>query len=243
MISVRFDTARLRLDMQQQKARLERTARRAVYELAFRARDAVVADMRRAFDRPTPWVLGGVQVAPAVNGATVEWKPGGGSKSVPASKILRAQVEGGARRLKRFERLIGLPANRVAVPGKWAELDQYGNISGAVITKILSDLRLFGEVGYVANRSLRRASRGSRRREQYFMIPVGSEHATLWPGIYRYADELGGAPLLIIAFVRAANYRQRINPAAVVQASVRREAGPVWALALQRGLPFRRIGR
>lgn len=240
-IAVGFDTTRLRQDLRREQDRVVRVQRRATYELAFRGVEAVKAEMRRVFDRPTPWVLNGMQVVPAPNGATVEWKPGGGSKSIPAEKILRAQIEGGPRRLKRFERLIGLPPNRIAVPGKWAELDAYGNIKAGQLVKILSELRLFGESGYIANR--RNRSRGTRRRENYFIIRPGSEHERLWPGIYRIANEVGGAPLLVIAFVRAANYRARFAPARVIRETVQTEARAVWDLALRGQLPFRRIGR
>jgi len=240
-ISVRFDTERLKQDLKREQQRVASASRRAVYELAHRGVADVKEEMRRVFDRPTPWVLNGVYVAPLreQNSATVAWKPGGGSKAIPAEKILRAQIEGGARRLKRFERLIGLPANRIAVPGKWADLDQYGNIRAGQITKILSSLRLFGEQGYRANRS-NRPSRGARRREEYFIIRPGSEHAQLWPGIYRVAQDMGGAPLLVIAFVRAAQYRPRFAPARIVTQTVARDAAQVWDLALRRQLPFRR---
>jgi hypothetical protein len=240
-IAVRFDTERLKQDLMREQQRVASASRRAVYELAHRGVAAVKEEMRRVFDRPTPWVLNGAYVAPLreQNSATVAWRPGGGSKAIPAEKILRAQIEGGARRLKRFERLIGLPANRIAVPGKWADLDQYGNIRAGQITKILSSLRLFGEQGYRANRS-NRPSRGARRREEYFIIRPGSEHAQLWPGIYRVAQDMGGAPLLVIAFVRAAQYRPRFAPARVVAQTVARDAAQVWDLALRRQLPFRR---
>lgn len=240
-VAVQFDTARLRQDLAREQQRVANAARRAVYELAHRGVADVREEMRRVFDRPTPWVMNGVYVAPLreQNAATVAWKPGGGSKSVPAEKILRAQVEGGARRLKRFERLLGLPANRIAVPGQWAELDAHGNIRAGQITKILSSLRLFGEQGYRANRS-NRPSRGVRRREEYFIVRPGSEHAQLWPGVYRVAHDMGGAPLLVIAFVRAAQYRPRLAPAAIVSRTVQRDAAAVWDLALRRQLPFRR---
>jgi hypothetical protein len=240
-ISVRFDTERLKQDLMREQQRVMSASRRAVYELAHRGVAAVKEEMRRVFDRPTPWVLNGAYVAPLreQNSATVAWRPGGGSKAIPAEKILRAQIEGGARRLKRFERLIGLPANRIAVPGKWADLDQYGNIRAGQITKILSSLRLFGEQGYRANRS-NRPSRGARRREEYFIIRPGAEHAQLWPGIYRVAQDMGGAPLLVIAFVRAAQYRPRFAPARIVAQTVARDAAQVWDLALRRQLPFRR---
>lgn len=240
-IAVQFDASRLKQGLAREQQRVVNASRRAIYELAHRSVADIRENMRSVFDRPTPWVLNGMYVAPLreQNAATVAWKPGGGSKAIPAEKILRAQIEGGARRLKRFERLLGLPANRIAVPGKWADLDQYGNIRAGQITKILSSLRLFGEQGYRANRS-NRPSRGARRREEYFIIRPGTEHRQLWPGIYRVAHEMGGAPLLVIAFVRAAQYRPRFAPARIVAQTVARDAAQVWDLALRRQLPFRR---
>jgi hypothetical protein len=245
-IAVAFDVSRLRQDLIREQRSLAQTVRRAVNAMAYGGRDAIKADMVRTFDRPTPWVLNSVNVIPATDsdvlagtaGAVIDWKPGSAG-TISGDKILRAQIEGGARRLKRFEVVIGLPANRVAVPGKWAELDRYGNISRGQITKLLSYLRLFGEQGYRANRS-NRAGRGARQIEKYFMIPVGAEHATLAPGIYRNAQEMGGAPLLIIAFVRAANYRARFRPADIARAYVQSNTSTIWQQALTRTLPFRR---
>jgi hypothetical protein len=239
MINVNLDAARMRAGLDAQSREFRNFARRTIYAAAYQAVDDIKADMSRTFDRPTRWVLNGVYVAPvrSQDSATIAWRPGGGSKSIPAEKILRAQIEGGARRLKRFERMLNLPSNRIAVPARWAELDAHGNISGAIIVKILSDLRLFGEVGYMANR--RNRSRGVRRAERYFMIRTGSEHPVLSPGIYRIADHMGGAPLMVIAFVRAGNYRRRFAPAQVVQRSVAANIEKLWGQALTRTLPLR----
>jgi hypothetical protein len=243
MINVNLDAARLRAGLDAQSRQYRNFARRTIYAAAYQAVDDLKADMRRVFDRPTEWVVNGVYVAPvrSQDSATVAWKPGGGNKAVPAEKILRAQIEGGQRRLKKFERLLRLPNNRIAVPAKWAELDAHGNIPGSLIVKIISDLRLFGESGYIANR--RNRSRGTRRSERYFMIAPGSEHPTLSPGIYRTASEMGDAPLMVIAFVRAGNYRKRFAPAQTVQRSVTANIEKLWGQALTRTLPFRSARR
>ena len=244
--AVRFDTSQLRQGLEREKRRLASTQRRAVNALAYDVRDGIREEMRKVFDRPTPYVLNGLNVIPARDSeilagggeAVIDWKPGSAG-TIATGKILRAQIEGGARSMKRFERVIGLPANRVAVPGKWAELDAYGNLSRGQLTKILSYLRLFGEQGYRANRS-NRQGRGTRRGEEYFIIRPGSDHATFSPGIYRVDASQGGAPLMIIAFVRAANYRQRLNPGAVARLIITANASTIWQQALTRTLPFRR---
>jgi hypothetical protein len=248
-VSIAADTARLKLDLERERDRLTRVARRVVYELAHRAVLDIKADMPRTFDRPTPWVVNGVYVAPlrSENSATVDWKPGSAG-STPAEKILRAQIEGGQRNLKRFERLFALRPGYSVVPGKWAELDQYGNIKPSQLVQILSFLRLFSEVGFTANRSRRLRNRGRRTRAgaEYFIRPIGATQAThpstwhLPPGVYRVDASQGGAPLLVLAFVRAARYRPRFAPARIVRETVARDASEVWNLGLARQLPFRR---
>lgn len=242
-LAIQADISRLKQDMERERNRLARVTRRVVNAAAYQALDDVREEMRRVFDRPTPYVLRGPYVVPARDGdqfsgteARVAWREFGG-KSIAAEKILAAQIEGGPRRLKRFERSIGLPANRVAVPGKWAPLDAYGNIPGPFIVQVLSALRLFGEQGFRANR--REGARLRKGQSDFFMIRPGTEHRTLPPGVYRVAREMGGAPLLVIAFVRAANYRARFAPGRVVTKSVNSNIARLWEQGLAGSLPFR----
>ena len=237
------DITRLRLDLARERARLARVTRRVVNAAAYQALDDVREDMQRKFDRPTPYVMRGPYVVPARDGdqfggteARVAWREFGG-KAVPAEKILNAQIEGGPRRLKRFERAIGLPPNRVAVPGKWAPLDAYGNIPGPFIVQVLSALRLFGESGFRSNR--REGAKLRKGQSQFFIIRPGAEDRRFPAGIYRVAQEMGGAPLLVIAFVRAANYRARFAPARVVAESVNANLPRLWEQGLAGSLPFR----
>ena len=81
-------------------------AARALNESAFKVRDAIVLGMRRAFDRPTPFILKSPWVGKQATRESLEaWvyprDPGG--KSVDPANVLRASVTGGPRRQKRFE--------------------------------------------------------------------------------------------------------------------------------------------
>jgi hypothetical protein len=168
----------------------------------------LVAGMASAFDRPTRWTLGGLYVEPATKAkpeANVHFKdraPGG----VPAGKYLRAQILGGQRALKSHERLLGLRPGYIVVPGKWAELDAHGNVSMGQLRAILAQLNLRRSVSSPGRATTRR--RGAYRRNDWFVVPVGRTKAThpntyhLPPGIYQTGPEFGGAPLLVLAFVR-----------------------------------------
>jgi hypothetical protein len=243
-MDIAADTSRLRLDLEREKNRYARTVRRVVNAAAYGALDDVRADMVRTFDRPTPFVKRGPYVVPARDGdqfggteARIDWREFGAGP-VTARKVLRAQIEGGPRQLKRFERAMGLPSNRIAVPGKWAPLDAFGNIPGPFLVQVLSALRLFGESGFRANR--REGARLRKNQSDFFMVRPGAEHRQLQPGVYRIAREVGGAPLLVIAFVRAGQYRARFAPARVAAESVQRNIGALWQQGLAGSLPFRR---
>lgn len=246
-LDIQADTSRLKQELDREKVRLARTVRRVVNAAAFQALDDLRQDMDRAFDRPTPFVKRGPYVVPARDGdqfggteARIAWREFGAGP-VTAQKVLRAQIEGGARQLKRFERALGLPTNRIAVPGKWAPLDRYGNIPGPFLVQVLSALRLFGESGFRANR--REGAKLRKGQSEFFIIRPGSENRGLSPGVYRVAREFGGAPLMVIAFVRAGQYRARFAPARVAAESVQRNIGTLWEQGLARTLPFRRNWR
>lgn len=173
-----------------------------------KVRDAEIADMIRVFDRPVPWTLNSVFLKPATLKDPVaavgfkEFAP----KGTAAGKYLKPQIEGGPRRLKRFERLLQakglLPPGMYAVPGKAAEIDGHGNMNLGQLVKILSFLRAFGEQGYLANRSRRVKSRGVRRGEQYFVGAPAGKPLGVWQ---RRGSTI--APVLI--FVRPPVYSKR----------------------------------
>lgn len=167
-------------------------------------------EVERVFDRPTRYTINSTFTVPATtNRLQVEIRlkdtPG---KGTPASKFLAAEVYGGNRRLKRFERALQisgiLPAGMFAVPAQGLPLDQYGNIPGRTLVSILSYLKAFSEVGYLANRT---AKTTKRRTAQYFAISSDAK-TTLPLGIYQ---RQGRGFQMIIAFVRQPRYEKRLR--------------------------------
>lgn len=195
----------------------------ALTRTALDARDALRREMPAVFDAPTPYTLNALYVKPATRAQPTAWvgfREFGG-KGTPAPRYLLPHVDGGARRLKRFEaalRAAGiLPTGRFAVPGEEAEIDAYGNMRRGQVVKILSHLRAFGEQGYVANRSRTAASRGVRRKETYFAAQAGNR-VGLPPGIYKRD---GADPRPVVIFVTPPRYRPRFPFAAIVERAVR----------------------
>lgn len=184
----------------------------AVVAATTRAAKAAQADLRAAmatsFDRPTRWTLNSLFLEPATRQkptAAVFFKdraPGG----VPAGRFLAPQILGGKRALKSHEKLLAMRPGYIVVPGKWAEMDGHGNVKMGQMRAIMAQLNLRRTVSSPGRAQTRR--RGVRRAEDYFIVPIGRTKAThpetahLPPGIYRVGTEYGGAPLLVLAFVR-----------------------------------------
>jgi len=188
----------------------------ALSQTARDIKDAEVAIMAQVFDRPTRFTLNALYVDPATKNrlsAYVKFKDQAGA--VPAWRYLDPQVEGGRRVHKAHERLLirtgNMKPDEFAMPGKGMPLDAHGNISGAVMNKILSDLQLRNDPQQnTTARSRRRAK--ARGRYMIFrpeLIGFSSYSGrNVQPGIY-YRAPSARAIVPIIVFVRAPNYAKR----------------------------------
>lgn len=215
-VSNAFPQLRRELDMLQRQHRaaaalaLTRTAQDVSAELQ--------AEMARVFNRPTPWTLNSIRVLSASREgleAVVMIKDEASNNGIPAATYLLPQIEGGQRHLKRFERALeisgNMPVGWHAVPGRFARLDGYGNVSKGQIIQILSQLRVTQTAGYTRNIStdLKKKQRAYKRAGgQYFALPLG--RGRLLPGIYQARDTAWGraAPRPVFIFVRTATYRK-----------------------------------
>lgn len=180
-------------------------------------------EMRSAFDRPTPYTLNSIFVRPATKakpealvGVKDDENGVVGSSAIVPALYLGPEIDGGSRHVKRFERRLQLdgamPRGWFAVPGKFARLDEYGNLSRGQITQILSQLTLTKVSGYTANISAR-SRKGAIKRAggQFLALPKG--RGKLIPGIYQVRDTAFGrsAPRPVVIFVPAVHYRPRFH--------------------------------
>lgn len=143
---------------------------RALTITAIQARKDAQTEIRRVFDRPTPWIVNAVrysmttkaQVSSGNAQARVYINDQLNKNGAAPTTVLAPQLMGGTRSMKRFERAfmaLGLMTQGEAlVParGRGELLDAYGNVRSALIVQLLSYFQAFGESGYRANATVKR---------------------------------------------------------------------------------------
>lgn len=193
----------------------------ALNRAAFSGAEATKAEVRKVFDRPTPWVVGGVRYLKATKErlrAQVDFDFWGNKQGVTVAQVLAAEIQGGNRRLKRFElalqRIGVLPPGMAAVPGSAAKLDSYGNMSAGQINQILSFFRAFGEQGYKANMTAKgRAAlaKGKKGAHGFAYFALTQQKNGLPPGIWqRFARGQGSTIKPVLIFVHTTRYTKRL---------------------------------
>ena len=173
-------------------------------------KDAEREEMKRVFDRPTPWTLNSLFTKSATrsNLSAQVWIKDEQYKGNPADRYLAPEVYGGGRTWKGFERALiragAMRSNQFAVPGSAAKLDSYGNMSAGQIVQILSQLRAQYVGGYEsriggATKDPKKIARAVKR-QGYRIFALTKKRGKLLPGVYaRYQFAKGSAvkPLLI----------------------------------------------
>lgn len=204
----------------------------ALTRTAAKVKLAEEKEMRDVFRNPTPYTMASLYVRPATSAnltAEVKLKDFAG-KATPASKFLSAQIAGGQRGQKRFERALqsvgAMPPGYRIVPGAGAKLDSYGNMNRGQIVQILAFFRAFPEAGYKANMTAQgraKLARGTRAR-QGFAYFAGRPGNRLPLGIYqRFGFAAGSAIKPVMIFVRSAIYQPIFDFEYVAEQTVQAE--------------------
>ena len=195
---------------------------RTISKTAKAVQAAEIDEIRKVFDRPTPYTLGGVYAKTAsksdLTGRVWLKDKLQAGKGTAAVDFLYPQVHGGERQLKRFEKALQyagvLPKGYYAVPGSGAKKDQYGNMSKGQIVQILSYFRAMGQVGYAGNMTDKRKAKLAKgtkttRGFVYFAIGPGKN---IHPGIYEKTGFAWGTALkCVLLFVKKVRYTPRFD--------------------------------
>jgi len=167
-------------------------------------------EMKKVFDEPTKYTLNSMYFKRDFRNLSVEFM-----LKDKADQYLFPQIEGGSREQKRSEkhlqRLAGVGYKLFYVPGPGLKLNKYGNIPGSLLVQILSALKAFPEVGYMANvteRSRQRRLKMKRPKPiRDFFITKG--HSGIHPGVWEKIKHGRIRPILL--FVKDPKYIPRLK--------------------------------
>lgn len=215
-VTVRHDFSRLLAEVRGMEKQVPFATALALTRTAQRVKEAEEKEMKDVFDRPTPYTMQSVFMRPATKSSqeAVVWLKDFGGKGTPAVKFLIAQIQGGTRRPKRFEKALEaagvMPSGYRAVPGEAAKLDMFGNMDRGQIVQILAFFKAFPEAGYKANMSDKRRksmARGSKTQQGYSYF-VGRPGDRLPLGVWqRFRLAHGSSIKPVMIFVPNAAYK------------------------------------
>lgn len=244
MISVKVDISGLERRMQAlHSEQVPFALKEAINKTAALVVEAEKKEMRNVFDRPRQYTLNSVAIfkgATKQNPRAIVNIKNIGGKGVPASKYLAAQVKGGTRRMKRFEKALqmagAMPPGFFAVPGDAARMDAGGNMEGGQIVQILAFFKAFPENGYKANmtdKGRKKLAKGTKKQPGGFVYFVGQPGKGLPLGIWqRFTFPGGGALKPVLIFVPNATYQPRFDFYGVARKTVEREFPKQFKIAL-----------
>ncbi len=228
----------------------------ALNRAAYAGAEATKDEMRKVFNSPTSWVLGGVRYVKARKDrlySQVDFDFWGNKQQVTVEQVMKAEVYGGQRAAKRFEsalRYAGvLPAGQYVVPGEAAKLDANGNMQAGQIVQIIAWFKGFQEQGYKANmtdKTKRRLGKDNKRTGakgfQYVLIRRGNRSG-LHPGIYqKFTFALGSSLKPVMIFVASANYRKRLDFYGIAAKAAGQELERAFPVALDEAIRTARPG-
>lgn len=216
---------------------------KAITATAQIAKQRLVEEMPKAFDRPTPYSLNSLFLRPATKASlsALIWLKDDAGKGTPAAKYLLPQIAGGQRRPKRFERALQmrglLPPGRYALPGSAAKMDAYGNMNRGQIVQILSALGAAEtRSGFLANRTAASKKRKGGKRPEFFVGSPGNGKLPM--GVWqRFTFGHGSAikPVLIFP-TKTPHYTQRYRFQEIADLVVKTEFASQFSAAYQQAI-------
>jgi hypothetical protein len=172
MITIKVDDSQVKSMLASFPKQASRALEMAIDKTAFKVKERVVGEMKKVFDKPTPWTLNSLKVTKTKGHnmtAIIGFKEPD-RKGVPLTEhYLVSEVVGGARRKKGLEIALGAKFGGDVgslIPAPGSKRNAYGNVTGQSIQNIIASLK----------------SEGGSNRE-FIYLPKGSGNRL--PGIYQ----------------------------------------------------------
>lgn len=233
-------------DLDQLTRRLDDLSRRhvpyaaslAINEVAGLAQKKIGEEIKRSFDRPTPWIQRGTFLLRSNKTnltATVGIKDTGRSGATQAH-YLRDYITGTRRSAKPYERALRsaglLPDGWVTVAAAGIKKDAYGNPSRKALAELFGALR--SGMNVYGGRGRRAHTTG------YFVVLPGVTHwrsAHLSPGVWkRLRSATVSTVIPVLRYVRTAQYDARLDLPEIVGTEVRRHFHDAFERALAKAM-------
>lgn len=171
------------------------------------AKTELPAEMRKRFDRPTPWTLNSLAIEPATKDkltAGIFVKNTASGTAIAQERYLLPGVEGGTRNEKRFERALRyaglLGAGERVYPGRQMERDAYGGIPSELIRSVVA----WAKAGGGKRTKRTKTTPASNPRGYYLFGKPG--------GVRGVAQRSGPIALPLLIFSRSQpRYTQRLD--------------------------------
>ena len=164
---------------------------KSLNQIATKVKDEEKEEMKRVFDRPTPWALGAITTEKAT---TEKLQSKTDIRDAAKASYLLPQIEGGHRKYKHYEQVLKglglLPSGWYAVPGPSIVLDNYGNMASGDIKKILN--------------TLRGTTKAGQRRSGSLWV-VQKQTGKVRPGIYDVSNYSGFGGKIDCLFIYVTN--------------------------------------
>jgi len=189
------------------------TLTRSARELEPEWRGALATEL----DRPQQFTVNATRVQPATAQnlhaeLAIKDKPVRAGAPAPVD-WLGPNESGGDRFIKRFERALiaqgSMPSGMRAVPGPFARLDGFGNVSRGQIVEVINQLGSHFSPGYqrvIGATAAKRLAAARRAGREYVAFP--RRQGRIKPGVY---ERSGRQLLMVFAFVALVTYRKRLT--------------------------------
>lgn len=198
--------------------RIRATAATALTRTAREIEAEWTGEIFSEIDRPTSWTARAVSVKTADAQdlhAEVFIKDQPTRPEAPAPvDWLSVQEEGGSRYIKKFERALmrqgAMPQGHKVVPGKYAQLDSFGNISRSQIVQVVTQLGTDFSPGYarVISPKVGKRIATAKKRGLEFVAFTKRGRGQPLPGVYQ---RVGRELHCIFLYLSTVTYRKRID--------------------------------
>lgn len=234
-ISIKHDLKKAARKLSEiEKKQLPAATQWALNNTAKKVKEAEEREIRQVFRNPTKYTQNALWIKWAKKSnlqALVKIKDES-VKGNAAVKFLKAEIEGGPRRHKGFEKLLiakgQMPRNMFAVPSRTIKKNQYGNVSNGLIQRILSGLSSQRDI----HQNARAGSKRSKTLGKYFSGIIGNVH-----GIWDVNALHRGGPALLFLFVAGApRYRKRLDFERVAKKTINTVFKKEFEQSMQRAL-------